>query len=211
MQERTTDPAVPKRVERRAPAHSAESGAGVRKWPRAAVVGLVLLASPCLLVPVVGRWRARARLAAGDVCGPRSVLVGDPLDVAREALREGETGRERTAAAYALRVCRSPDAPLTPDEVELLRRAATRDPDANVRVAAADTLLSVAGGGVATEACLRRLEADGEPIDLTLHESSPRVSSLRDVCAHHHTGTCTVAHYVACVLLGRAGAPGASE
>lgn len=201
-------PVTPKHVEPRSPAHSPESGAGLRRWPRAAVVGLALLASPCLLAPVIGRWRARARLEAGDVCGPQSVLVGDPLDVAREALGEGETARGRVAAAYALRVCRPPDAPLTPDELDLLRRAATSDPDANVRVAAADTLLSVAGGGPVAEACLRRLEHDDGALDPALHGDSARVASLRDVCAHHYTGACTVAHYVSCVLLARPGGAG---
>lgn len=197
------DRPVPRDVpDKRPPAHSLESGAGIRRWPRGALVGLALLATPCLLVPIISRWRARTRLEAGDVCGPQSVVFGDPLAVAREELEEGPTPRARTTAAYALRVCRPPDAPLTAEELALLKRAATSDPDANVRVAATNTLLSVAGGGPVGEACLRSLEGDGAVLDVDLHEP------LRDVCAHHASGACTVSHYVSCVLLRDRSAPG---
>lgn len=203
------DPPMRKQVEFRPPAHSAESGAGIRRWPRAAIVGIVLLAAPCLLAPIASTWRARARLEAGDVCGPQSVILGDPLGVAREKLEQGSTPRARTAAAYALRVCRPTDAPLTAEELRLLKQAATTDPDANVRVAATDTLLSVSGGGPVAEACLRKLEGDASALDPSLHEASDRVASLRDVCAHQHTGACTAAHYVSCVLLPPVMSPGA--
>lgn len=198
---------VPKVIEKRPPAHSPESGAGIRRWPRAALVVLALLVAPCVMTPIVSRWRARARLEAGDVCGPQSVVLGDPLLLARDELEEGATARGRTAAAYAIRVCRSPYAPLTAEELQVLRNAAQSDPDVNVRVAATDTLLSVTGSGPVGEACLRKLEGDDSALDPELHRASERVSALRDVCAHHHTGACTASHYVSCVLL-RKGGPG---
>lgn len=208
LRPRTPDGEAPERplarrlFERRPPARSPESGAGLRRWPRSVIVGLSLLVLPCVLTPIVSRWRARSRLEAGDVCGPQSVLLGDPLAVARQELEAGATARGRTTAAYALRVCRPVEAPLTPDELRILEKAARSDPDANVRVAAADTLLSVAGGGAVGEPCLRRLQGDASPLDPSLHPS------LRDVCAHHHTGACTAAHYIECVLLRRKSTPG---
>lgn len=202
------EPVVPKQVDHRPPVHNAESGAGIRRWPRGVIVGGVLLVAPCLLTPIISRWHARSRLEAGDVCGPQSVILGDPLEVAREELEEGTTPRARATAAYALRVCRPTDAPLTAEETRLLKQAATSDPDVNVRVAATDTLLSVAGSEPVGEPCLRQLEVDTAPLDPSLHGASERVSSLRDVCAHHHTGACTAAHYVTCVLLRRASTPG---
>ncbi|MCO5170674.1 MAG: hypothetical protein M9894_30455 [Planctomycetes bacterium] len=62
-------------------------------------------------------------------------------------------------------MCRSPDAPLTADELTVPKKAATSDPDANVRVASTGTLLSVTGGGPVGEDCLRRLEGDAATID----------------------------------------------
>lgn len=204
-------PMVPREFDHRPPARSADSGVGIRRWPRSVTVVLSLLVLPCVLTPIISRWRARSRLEAGDVCGPQSVVLGDPLAVAREELEDGATARGRTTAAYALRVCRPVDAPLTAEELRILKKAATSDQDVNVRVAATDTLLSVAGGEPIGEPCLRQLHGDASPLDPSLHGTSERVSSLRDVCAHHHTGACTAAHYVECVLLRRQSAPGPSR